>query len=92
MLYQLLQQDASLAEALGFHSLWLAEHHFWYDGWCPAPVAAAAAVLGAPAGFTPAPGFICSRSGSLTLRGGGGDAGGFGGRALGACGGAWVPG
>ena len=35
------------AEALGFHSLWLAEHHFWYDGWCPAPLTAAAAVLGA---------------------------------------------
>jgi alkanesulfonate monooxygenase SsuD/methylene tetrahydromethanopterin reductase-like flavin-dependent oxidoreductase (luciferase family) len=47
MLYQVLQQDAILAEQLGFHSLWLAEHHFWYDGWCPAPVAAAAAVLGA---------------------------------------------
>jgi alkanesulfonate monooxygenase SsuD/methylene tetrahydromethanopterin reductase-like flavin-dependent oxidoreductase (luciferase family) len=45
--YAALQRDAVHAEALGFHSLWLAEHHFWYDGWCPAPVVAAAAVLGA---------------------------------------------
>jgi len=43
--YSELARDALHAEALGFHSLWLAEHHFWYDGWCPAPVAAAAAVL-----------------------------------------------
>jgi alkanesulfonate monooxygenase SsuD/methylene tetrahydromethanopterin reductase-like flavin-dependent oxidoreductase (luciferase family) len=48
-LYAVLQADARHAEALGFHSLWLAEHHFWYDGWCPAPVVAAAAVLGATA-------------------------------------------
>jgi alkanesulfonate monooxygenase SsuD/methylene tetrahydromethanopterin reductase-like flavin-dependent oxidoreductase (luciferase family) len=46
-LYQRLLEDARLAEELGFHSLWLAEHHFWYDGWCPAPLTAAAAVLGA---------------------------------------------
>jgi alkanesulfonate monooxygenase SsuD/methylene tetrahydromethanopterin reductase-like flavin-dependent oxidoreductase (luciferase family) len=43
--YAALARDALHAETLGFHSLWLAEHHFWYDGWCPAPVAAAAAVL-----------------------------------------------
>jgi alkanesulfonate monooxygenase SsuD/methylene tetrahydromethanopterin reductase-like flavin-dependent oxidoreductase (luciferase family) len=47
ILYRRLQEDARLAEALGFHSLWVAEHHFWYDGWCPATVTAAAAVLGA---------------------------------------------
>jgi alkanesulfonate monooxygenase SsuD/methylene tetrahydromethanopterin reductase-like flavin-dependent oxidoreductase (luciferase family) len=46
-LYAALQRDAMLAEELGFHSVWLAEHHFWYDGWCPASVTAAAAVLGA---------------------------------------------
>jgi alkanesulfonate monooxygenase SsuD/methylene tetrahydromethanopterin reductase-like flavin-dependent oxidoreductase (luciferase family) len=45
-LYAELLTDAQLAEALGFHSLWIAEHHFWYDGWCPAPLVAAAAVLG----------------------------------------------
>ena len=45
--YAELQDDARLAESLGFHSLWLAEHHFWYDGWCPSPLTAAAAVLGA---------------------------------------------
>lgn len=46
-LYRRLEEDAKLADDLGFHSLWLAEHHFWYDGWCPAPLTAAAAVLGA---------------------------------------------
>jgi alkanesulfonate monooxygenase SsuD/methylene tetrahydromethanopterin reductase-like flavin-dependent oxidoreductase (luciferase family) len=46
-LYGALERDARFVEELGFHSLWLAEHHFWYDGWCPATVTAAAAVLGA---------------------------------------------
>jgi alkanesulfonate monooxygenase SsuD/methylene tetrahydromethanopterin reductase-like flavin-dependent oxidoreductase (luciferase family) len=46
-LYAELLADARLAEDLGFHSLWIAEHHFWYDGWCPAPLVAASAVLGA---------------------------------------------
>jgi alkanesulfonate monooxygenase SsuD/methylene tetrahydromethanopterin reductase-like flavin-dependent oxidoreductase (luciferase family) len=46
-LYKQLQEDARLAERLGFHSLWIAEHHFWYDGWCPAALTAAASVLGA---------------------------------------------
>jgi alkanesulfonate monooxygenase SsuD/methylene tetrahydromethanopterin reductase-like flavin-dependent oxidoreductase (luciferase family) len=36
-------EDARLADDLGFDSLWLSEHHFYYDGYCPAllPVAAA---------------------------------------------------
>jgi alkanesulfonate monooxygenase SsuD/methylene tetrahydromethanopterin reductase-like flavin-dependent oxidoreductase (luciferase family) len=34
--------EAALAESLGFHSVWLAEHRTWYDGWCPAPLHAAA--------------------------------------------------
>jgi alkanesulfonate monooxygenase SsuD/methylene tetrahydromethanopterin reductase-like flavin-dependent oxidoreductase (luciferase family) len=46
-LYGRLLADARLTERLGFHSLWVAEHHFWYDGWCPATVSACAAVLGA---------------------------------------------
>lgn len=46
-LYAELIEDARLAERLGFHSLWVAEHHFWYDGWCPSPLIAASAVLGA---------------------------------------------
>ncbi|HEY4279617.1 MAG TPA: LLM class flavin-dependent oxidoreductase [Conexibacter sp.] len=41
-LYRRLREDAVLAEQLGFHSIWSAEHHFWYDGWCPTPIAAAA--------------------------------------------------
>lgn len=46
-LYADLVRDARQAEALGFDSLWVAEHRFWYDGWCPAPLIAAAAALGA---------------------------------------------
>jgi alkanesulfonate monooxygenase SsuD/methylene tetrahydromethanopterin reductase-like flavin-dependent oxidoreductase (luciferase family) len=37
--------DARLADELGFDSLWLSEHHFYYDGYCPAPLTAAAAGL-----------------------------------------------
>lgn len=44
-LYEQLRSDARLAESLGFHSLWIAEHHFWYDGWTPAPLVAAASAL-----------------------------------------------
>jgi alkanesulfonate monooxygenase SsuD/methylene tetrahydromethanopterin reductase-like flavin-dependent oxidoreductase (luciferase family) len=45
--YRSFRDDAVLAEQLGFHSIWGAEHRIWYDGWCPAPLhghAAAAAV------------------------------------------------
>src|SRR4051812_33368553 len=46
-LYADLVTDAQFAERLGFHSLWVAEHHFSPDGGCPAPLVAAASVLGA---------------------------------------------
>ena len=39
--------EARWIEVLGFHSLWVAEHHFWYDGWTPAPLITAAAALAA---------------------------------------------
>lgn len=42
-----LVDDARLVESLGFDSFWLAEHHFWYDGWCPAPLVAAASAAAA---------------------------------------------
>ncbi len=45
--YRFFREDAILAEQLGFHSIWSAEHRIWYDGWCPAPLhaqASAAAV------------------------------------------------
>jgi alkanesulfonate monooxygenase SsuD/methylene tetrahydromethanopterin reductase-like flavin-dependent oxidoreductase (luciferase family) len=45
-LYRDLLEDAELAESLGFEGIWLSEHHFWFDGYCPADIAAAAAVLG----------------------------------------------
>ncbi len=37
--------DARLADRLGLHSLWLSEHHFFYDGYCPALLTAASAAL-----------------------------------------------
>lgn len=45
-LYGDLLEDAELAESLGFDSIWLSEHHFWFDGYCPADLAAAGAILG----------------------------------------------
>src|SRR5207253_3165092 len=46
-LYRHLPDDARLVEALGFDSMWFAEHRFWYDGWCPAPLVAAASAASA---------------------------------------------
>jgi alkanesulfonate monooxygenase SsuD/methylene tetrahydromethanopterin reductase-like flavin-dependent oxidoreductase (luciferase family) len=43
-LYRDLLDDAELAESLGFDSIWLSEHHFWFDGYCPDLVAAGAIV------------------------------------------------
>jgi alkanesulfonate monooxygenase SsuD/methylene tetrahydromethanopterin reductase-like flavin-dependent oxidoreductase (luciferase family) len=45
-LYRDLLDDAELAESAGFDSIWLSEHHFWFDGYCPADLVAAGAVLG----------------------------------------------
>ncbi len=45
-LYRDLLEDAELAEDLGFDSIWLSEHHFWFDGYCPADIAAAGAIMG----------------------------------------------
>lgn len=46
-LYEQLVEDALEVEALGYDSLWFAEHHFWYDGWCPTPLLPIAAVAAA---------------------------------------------
>jgi alkanesulfonate monooxygenase SsuD/methylene tetrahydromethanopterin reductase-like flavin-dependent oxidoreductase (luciferase family) len=43
--YQDLLADARLAEQVGIHSLWLSEHHGYYDGYCPALLPAASAAL-----------------------------------------------
>jgi alkanesulfonate monooxygenase SsuD/methylene tetrahydromethanopterin reductase-like flavin-dependent oxidoreductase (luciferase family) len=39
--------DACRVERLGFDSLWMAEHRFWYDGWCPQPLVAIASAAAA---------------------------------------------
>jgi alkanesulfonate monooxygenase SsuD/methylene tetrahydromethanopterin reductase-like flavin-dependent oxidoreductase (luciferase family) len=45
-LYRDLLDDAELAESLGFDSIWVCEHHFWFDGYCPADLVAAGAIFG----------------------------------------------
>ncbi len=44
--YRAFAEDAALADRLGFHSIWTAEHRIWYDGWCPAPLHALALAAG----------------------------------------------
>lgn len=44
-LYRELVEDAVFAEELGFDSIWTTEHHFWYDGYCPAPVTSLAPLI-----------------------------------------------
>jgi alkanesulfonate monooxygenase SsuD/methylene tetrahydromethanopterin reductase-like flavin-dependent oxidoreductase (luciferase family) len=34
-MYRDVLEHAAAAEALGYDSFWLTEHHFWYDGYCP---------------------------------------------------------
>ena len=43
--YRDLREYAVLMERLGYDELWLSEHHFFYDGYCPALLPAAASVL-----------------------------------------------
>lgn len=45
--YAELLDDARLTEQVGLHSLWLSEHHGYYDGYCPALLPAASAALAA---------------------------------------------
>jgi alkanesulfonate monooxygenase SsuD/methylene tetrahydromethanopterin reductase-like flavin-dependent oxidoreductase (luciferase family) len=46
-LYRRLAEDAQVAEGLGYESLWLTEHRFWYDGYLPSLLTAAGYVAGA---------------------------------------------
>ncbi len=43
--YRELLDEARLLEQLGYESMWLSEHHFFYDGYCPALIPAAQAAL-----------------------------------------------
>jgi alkanesulfonate monooxygenase SsuD/methylene tetrahydromethanopterin reductase-like flavin-dependent oxidoreductase (luciferase family) len=45
-LYRRFAEDVELAEHLGFHSAWIAEHRLWYDGYCPALLHAQAFAAG----------------------------------------------
>jgi len=45
--YGRLADEARFVEALGYDGMWFAEHHFWYDGWCPQPVIAASVAAAA---------------------------------------------
>ena len=40
-----MRELAVMMESLGYDELWLSEHHFFYDGYCPALLPAAASVL-----------------------------------------------
>lgn len=42
--YRDLLEEAELADALGFSFFLLTEHHFWYDGYCPALLVGCGAV------------------------------------------------
>jgi alkanesulfonate monooxygenase SsuD/methylene tetrahydromethanopterin reductase-like flavin-dependent oxidoreductase (luciferase family) len=46
-LYRRLAEDAQVAEGLGFESLWLTEHRFWYDGYLPSLLTAGGFIAGA---------------------------------------------
>ena len=43
--YRDMREYATMMEELGYDELWLSEHHFFYDGYCPALLPAAASVL-----------------------------------------------
>ncbi|MEN1974776.1 LLM class flavin-dependent oxidoreductase [Cellulomonas sp. P4] len=45
--YRELLEDARLLEGLGYEGMWLSEHHFFYDGYCPALLPVAAGILAA---------------------------------------------
>src|SRR5260221_9755112 len=45
--YEAAARQARFAEQAGFDSVWMAEHHATYDGYCPSPIAAAAYLLAA---------------------------------------------
>ncbi|MDE0974223.1 MAG: LLM class flavin-dependent oxidoreductase [Candidatus Nanopelagicales bacterium] len=46
-LYRRLAEDAQFAEHVGFESLWLTEHRFWYDGYLPSLLTAGGYIAGA---------------------------------------------
>jgi alkanesulfonate monooxygenase SsuD/methylene tetrahydromethanopterin reductase-like flavin-dependent oxidoreductase (luciferase family) len=43
--YREMREHARLMEELGYDELWLSQHNFYYDGYCPALLPAAASVL-----------------------------------------------
>ncbi|WP_263119114.1 LLM class flavin-dependent oxidoreductase [Cellulomonas fimi] len=45
--YRELVEDARLLEGWGYDGMWLSEHHFFYDGYCPALLPVASGLLAA---------------------------------------------
>lgn len=56
--YRELLEDAQLLDELGYDALWLSEHHFFYDGYCPSLLTTAAAVLTATTDLKVATGML----------------------------------
>jgi alkanesulfonate monooxygenase SsuD/methylene tetrahydromethanopterin reductase-like flavin-dependent oxidoreductase (luciferase family) len=54
--YEELLEDAVLLEQLGYETMWLSEHHFFYDGYCSSPITAASGILAATEQLTVATG------------------------------------
>lgn len=46
-IYRAALEQTKLAEEVGFDSVWLSEHHFLEDGYCPSPLVTAAAMAAA---------------------------------------------
>ena len=66
--YQELTEDARLAEQHGIHSLWLSEHHGYYDGYCPALMPAAPAALAATENLQVGTGVLLALTRTATRR------------------------
>ena len=54
-IYESSLRFAVLAERLGLDRVWLTEHHFADDGYCPSLLPAAAAIAAGPSGSASAP-------------------------------------
>src|SRR5436305_12215563 len=56
--YRDMRELAVLMEALAYDELWLSQHHFFYDGYCPALLPAAASALSGTVRLCVRPGML----------------------------------